>query len=443
MSVIQFLHAMPSYQKIIIVAVILFSTFSAEAQQKDTVRVMTYNLMYYRETTSFCTNSNNNASTKDNAMEDIFDYALPDIFVVQEMGGGSSVNAFRILQNAINRNGRTNYTQANSSGIGQSLVNMLYYNTDKFVLESQAIYDKELNNTNFVRMIDHYTLRYKDSNLAVHQDTTRINVLVGHFKAGSTSADRAQRARTTESVMASLDSLNATGNYLFAGDFNLYSSTEPAYQDLINYVDPTLRFYDPINVPGNWSNSAVRAFTHTQSTRTSGGCFAGGGMDDRFDFILASDEVINNTDKMRYIPNTYQAVGQDGNRFNGSIISPTNNSVPTVVSQALYNMSDHLPVIMDIEVTLPSITSLREVTKLEKLKFQNPNTGNLLIDLSNQTHTIKTIEILDVTGKVVLEKVLNSERYVQFDVSNFSRGTYFIRVTSTSYQQIVEKLIKI
>ncbi|MFT7085871.1 MAG: hypothetical protein ACJAV5_001593 [Vicingaceae bacterium] len=434
---------MPSFQKVTIISVLLFSTLFSVAQQKDTVRVMTYNLMYYRAVTSFCTANNNSPTVKENAMEDIFDYTLPDLFVVQEMDGSNSVSAFRLLQNAINQNGRANYTLANSSGLTQTLVNMLYYNTDKFVLESQTFYDKELNNTNIVRIIDEYVLYYNDSNLAVHQDTTRIHVLVAHLKAGSSSADEQERARATESLMASLDSLNATGNYIFAGDFNLYNSSEPAYQDLINYVDPTVRFYDPINVLGNWHNSGVYAALHTQSTRTTGGCFAGGGMDDRFDFILASDEIINNSDKMRYIPNTYQAVGQDGNRFNGTIISPTNNSVPTVVSQALFNLSDHLPVIMDVEITLPSTTSIQESANLEKLKFQNPTTGNLLIDFSNQNQKINVVQILDLTGKVLFEKHLNSDTYVQFDVSELNSGAYLIRATSSSYQQIVEKLIKI
>ncbi|MDB4082886.1 T9SS type A sorting domain-containing protein [Vicingaceae bacterium] len=434
---------MPSFQRYVLVSLLLLSTLISEAQQKDTVRVMTYNLMYYRAFTSFCTSNNNSPTLKDNAMEDIFDYTLPDIFVVQEMGGGSPVNAFRILQNSINQNGRTNYTLANSNGLTQTIVNMLYFNTDKFVLESQTFYDKELNNNNIVRIIDEYVLYYNDSNLAIHQDTTRIHVLVAHLKAGSSSTNEQERARATESLMASLDSANATGNYIFAGDFNLYNSSEPAYQDLVNYIDPTLRFYDPINVSGNWHNSGVYAAFHTQSTRTTGGCFAGGGMDDRFDFILTSDEIINNTDKMRYIPNTYQAVGQDGNRFNATIISPTNNAVPTLVSQALYNLSDHLPVIMDVEVTLPSITSNQELVGLEKLKFENPNSGNLLIDFSNQKQKIKRVQILDLTGKILFEKHLNSERYVQFDISELNPGAYLIRATSASYQQIVEKLIKI
>ena len=442
MSVNQFLQAMSSFQKIALVSLLLFSTLFAEAQQKDTVRVMTYNLMWYRATTSFCTSNNNNVVKKDSLMENIFDYTLPDIFVVQEMGGGAGVHPFRLLSNSINKNGRTNYFLANSSGLSQSLVNMLYFNTDKFVLESQKIYDKDLNNNNLVRIIDEYVLYYNDSNLAIHQDTTRIHVMVAHLKAGNSSSDQTERAEATESLMASLDSLNAIGNYIFAGDFNLYTHTEAAYQDLINYVDPTLRFFDPINVAGNWSNGTY-AITHTQSTRTSGGCFSGGGMDNRFDFILASDEIMNNTDKMRYIPNTYKAVGQDGLRYNGTIISPTNNSVPSLVSLALYNMSDHIPVIMDLEITLPSTTSIKELVGLEKLKFANPNTGNLLIDFSNQKQSVKTVEILDLTGKVLFEKHLNSERYAQFDISQLNSGAYLIRVTSSSYQQIVEKLIKI
>ena len=201
----------------------------ATAQQKDTVRVMTYNLLYYRQVTSFCTASNNSTSTKENAMEDVFDFTLPDIFVVNEMGGGSSVNSFRLLQNSINQNGRTNFNLANASGIGtQSLVNMLYYNTDKFVLESQSVIDKDLSNNNLVRVIDNYTLRYKDSNLSIHLDTTRINILVAHLKAGSSTSNETERGEATESVMATLDSMNATGNYIFAGDLNLYSSNEPS-----------------------------------------------------------------------------------------------------------------------------------------------------------------------------------------------------------------------
>ena len=416
---------------------------STSAQNFDTLKLMTYNLLYYRQTTSFCTNSNNNTTTKENAMEDIIDYVLPDILVVNEMGGGNSVNAFRLLQNALNQNGRTFYTQANSTGLGQSLVNMLYFNSNKLVLESQTFVDKDLNNNNLVRLIDIYTLRYNDPNLAIHQDTVRIHVIAAHLKAGSTNANEAERALATQAVMAELDSMNATGNYFFAGDLNLYSGNEQAYRNLLIYPQQSLRFFDPVNISQSWSNDARFAILHTQSTRTSGGCFAGGGMDDRFDFILMSDEVKDNTDRLEYIPNTYAALGQDGNRFNGSIISPTNNSVPTIVSQALFNLSDHLPVTMDVKLTIPSLVRIDEVKKVEPLKFQNPTKGNLTVDLSNQSNRINTIQVLDLNGKILIEEQLNGKLKVELNLQNFSKGTYILKVIDDSFQQKAEKLMKI
>lgn len=416
------------------------------AQQKDTLRVMTYNLLFYRETTSFCTTNNNSTSTKETAMEKIIDETLPDILVVNEMGGGSSINAFRLLQNSLNKNGRSNYNLANSTGIGgtnpQSLVNMLYFNTEKLELESQYTIEKDLNNIDLVRLIDVYQLRYKDSNLAVHQDTIRIHVLAAHLKAGSSTSNEDERADATEALMAHLDSINATGNYILAGDLNLYNSTEPAYQDLINYIDTSQRFYDPINVAGNWHNDSRYASLHTQSTSTSGGCAAGGGMDDRFDFLLASDEIMNNTNRMNYIAGSYKAFGQDGLRFNQSIISPANTAVDSTTAQALHDMSDHLPVIMDMELSVPLATAIPNYT-LGEFYFENPNSGFFQLDLRQFKEQIQKVEIIDLSGRTVQVIEVNAANSIQLDISNLPNGPYLLKVTSKSFQQKTKKLIKI
>ncbi len=68
---------MKMIQKTIVFLVLISISASSFAQLKDTISVMTYNLMYYREVTSFCTSTNNNTSTKENAMEDIIDYKVP------------------------------------------------------------------------------------------------------------------------------------------------------------------------------------------------------------------------------------------------------------------------------------------------------------------------------------------------------------------------------
>ncbi len=411
--------------------------------QVDTVTMMTYNILYYRENTSFCTATNNSASTKDDAMEDIIDHVLPDLLVVNEMGGSSSINPARLLQNALNQSGRTYYTYAGLRGTSQNLINVLYYNKDKFQLEGQTTVSKDLNGNNLVRLIDVYTLRYKDTNLAIHKDTTRINIIAAHLKAGSGTTNEDERAEATESVMAYLDSNKLDGNFLFAGDLNLYKSSEPAYQDLINYVDTNYRFYDPVSSPGTWSNRSLFASLHTQSTHTSGGCFAGGGMDDRFDFILASNEIMNNTDKIEYINGTYEALGQDGLRFNRSINSPTNNSVPSAVVTALNDMSDHLPVIMDLKFSLPQTTSLVEHGKLPKLVFSNPTKNLLRVNLSNQTEKVNKLEIYTLSGQLIREISVDNKVIIEENISNLPKGTYFIRAIYNSFQQSIDKLIKI
>ena len=424
----------------------LFSlSLLAEAQQKDTLSLMSYNLLFYRQTTSFCTNSNNSPTDKDNAMKTIIDHSLPDILVVNEMGGGSSVKAFRLLSNALNQGGRKKYQLANSSGVAnQSLVNMIYYDSSKLILEKQATINKDVNNNNLVRLIDLYTLIVKDTNIALHQDTTRIHVFAAHLKAGSSTNDKNERADATAAVMAYLDSNRALGNYIFAGDLNLQSSSETSFQNLINYKDTALRFFDPVNIPGNWSNDGRFASLHTQSTHTSGNCHVGGGMDDRFDFILASGEIMNNTENVRYIKNSYQTLGQDGRRFNQSVISPTNNSVPSAVSQALFDMSDHLPVLLDLEINFPIITSVEKFEQdFDKIIFENPNSGQLNISFEGTPPPLKKIEIYDMASNRLITKSVQNRTSISIDISHLPNGIYFLKFTGAQNFQKIRKLVKI
>ena len=85
-----------------------------------------------------------------------------------------------------------------------------------------------------------------------------------------------------------LGDLDPNSFVLFAGDLNIYTSTEPAYIELLDPTNPIV-LVDPIDTPGAWNNNEDFTAVHTQSTRTSSGPFgagAGGGLDDRFDFIL-------------------------------------------------------------------------------------------------------------------------------------------------------------
>jgi hypothetical protein len=51
---------------------------------------------------------------------------------------------------------------------------------------------------------------------------------------------------------------------------------------------------------------------------------------------------------MRYVEDTYWAVGNDGNHFNDAINDGNNTSVSDEIADALHDASDHLPVYMDV-----------------------------------------------------------------------------------------------
>lgn len=426
----------------------LLMPFGGTAQADDTLRVMTYNLLNYRNNTiPGCTNTNNNPTTKENALKLIIDHTLPDILICNEIYANSSLPTFRILQNSMNQSGRTNYDFTNLQ-IGQnqinntsSTANMIYFNTNKLELKGSTYIEQDVFGGFLVRVIDLYTLYYKDPNLSVHQDTTFFYIFAAHLKAGSGTTDQLQRARATQAVMALMDSANASGNYMMAGDLNLYRSSETAYQNMLNYYDTSLRFYDPINVPGSWTNNSPYAIIHTQSTRSTSGCGASGGMDDRFDFILLSDELMNGTDSAKYIQNSYVALGQDGLHFNQAIDAGTNNSVPSNVLQALVDVSDHLPVMLDLEVNLPNTTGIKTIEPQSKISFNNPVEDRLELKLINGS-AIESIEILGISGRQLRQFHLNGNRSYSIDISDLSGGLYFIKVIENQGRTYLQKLIK-
>lgn len=94
------------------------------------------------------------------------------------------------------------------------------------------------------------------------------------------------------------------------GDFNIYKSSEPAYQRLLDQSTSGY-FFDVINMTGTWNNASY-AIYHTQSPRVRAfGGGATGGLDDRFDMILFSPAIIQNGG-ITYVNNSYTVYGNNG-----------------------------------------------------------------------------------------------------------------------------------
>ena len=421
------------------VATLLTFIILTALHAQDTLTVMQYNLLYYGATTDFCTSSNNNINKKDEYLKTIINHTRPDIMSVNEMSNSQAVQQ-HLLDQVLNTGGIYYYRKADFKAVAESqIVNMLYYNSNKLVLKNHLIVQS------FVRDIDLYELYYRSNDLE-NGDTAFIICVVGHLKAGTGSSNENYRKIMAENTMDFLQDYNEDANYLLMGDFNLYSAGEPAYQEFLYYSNPTLRFRDPIEAYGNWHSNFTFRNMHTQSTSAnSNGCKSGGGADDRFDFILTSASVIEGRQSVKYIDESYRTIGQDGNHFNTSINAlPANTSVPYDVLSALYENSDHLPVILELEID--KILDVYTANGPEKMSisFRNPASGILYCNLQMHEPEILRFEILDLMGRVQFDDSFMTHRgmnRINISLAGMQAGNFLLRITDEKKYSWIKKLV--
>lgn len=406
----------------------------------DTLVYMQYNILNYRNYGDFCTVSNNSHVDKEGYMSTIVDYAKPDIIAVNEMVADGGTAAKRFLDNSLNQDGRDFYKQADYTA-NSNLSNMLYYNQNKLALHSQDQIDSSLHGTTLTRLIDVYELYYIDQSELDAGDTTWLVCYVAHLKASTGSDNVTLRAHASEAAMKyHEDNYDASKNYIFSGDFNTYTSNEQGFINLVGYSNRTVRFKDPISKSGSWNNNGSFASVHTQSTRVSGSCHSGGGLDDRFDFVLCGQELLDNERGLGYVTGSYTAVGNDGQRFNSAITSAGNTSAPANVLSALYNMSDHLPVTIQMTVNR-TMASVTEKLANNYLVMSNPIDNELHWKM--QLPVAGILRIIDATGKEVhVQQIVSSSEWYTSDVGNWAKGAYYASFTTTNGQVIRKKLIK-
>ncbi len=372
----------------VIVTQILF--FHGRIWAQSTVKVMSYNTLNFPF---------GSMPDRPDTLKKILDYVQPDILLLQEVR--NSVGLSAVVDYAVTDLPGTYAAApfvANQSGGSNfnSLQQCLVYNTDIFGVADEYYLTTDL------RDINVYKLYFDEEALAFGGDTTFIFAFNTHFKAGTGTDNEQQRLGMANVFVNALSALPSDAYVLFAGDFNVYTSDEPAYQAMLSPLNPIV-MEDPIDAPGNWgSNSYPFREIHTQSTRTQNQFFgdgAGGGVDDRFDFILVSENLKSANSPVRYLQGSYKALGNNGTCHNQNITDcGFANEVPNTILSALYHFSDHLPVIMELEFDF------------ELASFSNRKTPPkpLLFAFENSIHTRFTFRheqcrvlLYDLNGRMV------------------------------------------
>ncbi|MDB3977264.1 endonuclease/exonuclease/phosphatase family protein [Flavobacteriaceae bacterium] len=379
---------------------------------------MFYNVLWFPEL---------NPNRIDLLQEVLQDYE-PDIFMVCELQSQEGADA--ILNMGLNSDGNSNFSAApyfeNQSG-GGNLQQALFYRNDMFVLENTEIINTP------VRDINKYTLLLNTAN----QDTNpiRIYAYVTHLKSSQGGANQQLRLSMVEAFVNDTQQLEEDAYVLFAGDFNIYTSTEPAYLEILDQTN-NIAMADPINTPGAWNNNEDFTAVHTQSTRTSSSGFgggAGGGLDDRFDFIMVSQNMMTDSN-LGYKADSYKAYGNNGNCYNNDINDINCGGVYNqVIRDALYNMSDHLPVVMELETDQEIVLlNVPQNSPLQPFSLKNTLVSDV-ITIYNPGDNTKDdrFGIFNTLGQELLEFKTSTNTTI-LNVAKFVKGVYYITNKSSN-----------
>jgi hypothetical protein len=347
-----------------------FSSTAAHAQ----LRIVTYNTATAQSGTGTQTARLPYSSTILEAigLENVNGLARPiDVLLVQEQYSldvttDSFVDILNDLYDPINR---TMYARGTVSGLASSDFNpdpglvgsggrpAVIYNTQTVQLISESAFGAVGSIESGRQARQHLRYQFRPVGYDANADFYAYN---SHYRAGDSGPEGDNRLLEATNLRNNSDALGEGTHAIYVGDYNIPSSNATMYQQLL--ASGPGQAIDPINTPGSWNDNSGVKNVHTQSPAATGEQipgFAGGGMDDRFDFQLVTGEVLDG-EGFDYLPGSYHAFGNNGtHNLNGSITTGTGAS-PAVLDALIYN-SDHLPVVADYQLPAKMLASLGTV----------------------------------------------------------------------------------
>jgi hypothetical protein len=309
------------------------------AAQPDTLRICTWNVLDYHDAVP---------AERRQAFLEIIGRVRPDILVVQDLADSSGHAGFRDGVMSI-----LSSKQWLSAGFidAEGTDNALFYDPSKI----EAIGHDTLVNAG--NAVDEWIVRRHGSDDTIH-------IFGAHLHPGNTEEDRAIRGSEAWPIRMRAGEFPYEHHFwMTAGTLNAYASNDPGYIPITYIGGMQGEALDPLQTPGNWSDSSEFAWMHTSSTRIrefDGG--AGGGLNDRFDFILISGNLMSH-----YIHNSYTAYGNDGGHFRDSVNRLPSEGYSPETLNALHAASDHLPVYLDLVFDAPASSVPGERKRVEEM----------------------------------------------------------------------------
>ncbi|MEK6701363.1 MAG: endonuclease/exonuclease/phosphatase family protein [Planctomycetota bacterium] len=306
----------------------------------------------------------------------------PDVFVTQEFLSDSARAAFQTILNT-QPGGPTDWLSAPFID-GPDTDSAFFYRSSKITYIATTIAAVGGGSTSNQ---PRHTYRYDWRPVGYAAPSTTVAWYAVHLKAGSASADQTRRQLEASRIDADARNnvLSQGWQAVVAGDFNIQTSNQTAYQTL---AGPGAVFADPIGTPGSWNNNSTFHVVHTQDPAGAGG------MDDRHDQILMSPSFASSLG-LRYVgtfgqaystsvwndPNhTYRAFGNDGTSFDGTLVTTGNTMVGSSIAVSLINIcagAGHLPIIADL--SLPPKIAADATISFGQVALNSPQSRSFIV----------------------------------------------------------------
>ena len=430
-----------------VVPLVLGTTFifNSAKGQIDTLKVMTYNVLYYGDQPS-CQGSH---TASHGYLQTIINYTKPDLIGLEKMAAipmytgdhsGSAPKGFAdsVLDYALNPAVPGTYAYCPyTNNAGADNMDLLYYNKNKVGFASLLTTYSNITDFNT------YKMYYKDAALATTHDTLFFYVTLNHDNSGSSSSDIILRGQQIDGEMANLQThFTRLPNMINMGDFNTHNTSEECYQRLVTPPDTNFRFYDPpfypdgdLSYPADWdSNPSTYAGYLTTSTRQSSSvpnsCGSSGGGKSWYDHIFLSANLLHCVDRLWYQPHSYKTIGNDGFRVGVSVNDwPTNSSAPSSVINAIFQMSNKYPVLLNL-IVAPLGTAVAKVDEVQQeVTIENPIGDEFVINTSKlQAGTPIKLQCTDISGRILDEhEFIATGSQIKYPC-NLKPGSYIARL---------------
>jgi hypothetical protein len=116
--------------------------------------------------------------------------------------------------------------------------------------------------------------------------------------------------------------------------------------------------------------------------------------------------------------------------------------VPSYISSALYNFSDHLPVIMELEASVSGLGQNSFRSLQNSWSIVNPARNSIELNFKGVlSEEALEVIVLNLSGQIVSHKKSNASNALVIDCSRWSQGIYIISLKNGQGFQDSRKVI--